>query len=137
MTTSDTITKNLYEIKKQRSHLCIRLNVIRNIKRATYSLTYGREFCDDDEMMSWERVLENLDELDANFSDYVEHLDVELKKISKGVRTMQKLTDSEGAAALEAYINEDARITVKNLRKARKDFDDAIEVVKQLKDMEN
>ena len=136
MTTSDTIKNNIYEIKKQKSHLKVRLNVIKNIKRNTYSHTLGQDFTSDEEAQSWERVLENLDEIDANFSDYVNHLDLELKKISKGMRRVATISDKEGAEALEEYICEDAAITITNLRKARLEFDEAVEVMKQLKDME-
>lgn len=137
MTTSDTIKSRIYEIKKQRSHLKIRLNVIKNIRRNTYSQTFEQDFFSDEEAQNWQRVLENLDDIDANFSDYVAHLDIELKKISKGLRTAAKVVDDEGRAALENYINEDISITVKNLKKARKEFDEAVEIMKQLKDMES
>lgn len=120
----DTILHNLALMRKTNAHLAVRESRLRQYMHDVQRSQI--EEADEEAAELWGNVVSSLVAVIGDLRSYREHLSDEIGKVRRGVEALEMVRGSEGALALRAYIEEDTSISVRNLTRAKRDYDEIV-----------
>ncbi len=126
------IVRNISYMRREKNCLEVRQVAIR---RSLRKIEEQLSLSDDvDEVENLQDVVDNLCSISSDLESYRDHLETELDKISRGLKSLELLRGKPGRIAFTAYITEDTELSVSNLMRARVYYDQVVETLKTLKD---
>ena len=127
-----TIERKVAFMLREKGCLEVRQTIIRRTLKKMEEELSASDHVEDVETL--EDMIDNLFSISSDLESYRDHLESEIDKINRGLKTLAALKGKTGRSAFAAYVAEDVELSINNLTRARLYYDQVIETLKTLKD---
>ncbi len=114
----------LAQIKQEEAKLSVRRFAVRRCQQAVSASQ--TEQADDAEENEYSEILENIEAIDCDLTTYIDQLRDKRTHIENGITVLDTLKSTRLSCELANYIEEDARLCVRDVGVARAGYDDLI-----------
>jgi hypothetical protein len=124
------IAQNVSHMRHERDCLEVRqLAIRRTLRKIERQLSMSDDL---EEVESLQDILDNLCVIGSDLETYRSHLETELDKVIRGMKTLKSLRGKHGRKAFAEYVTEDTELSVQNLRQVRSYYDQVIATIKDI-----
>lgn len=130
----EAVDSKLRQLRYEQSLLAVRLQAVQRMRRrlVAHSHQSDPEEFDDTWYLG---VVGNLEQIESDLGQYIDHLDDEMGKIIGGVERWHQLTAEDGKDALAWFMLEDLRLSLDRVTRARQDYDHLKDSFRELRSL--